>query len=154
MLPNFAKLESKIEALEQWMIQMGEYISCTQEDVRVLRRMLSLQNGLAPKQNDNDARFQPRLMTKAPFAIQDSINTTRVISEAELTTGLLGRYSSDGWYSNIGSDPYTITIFYADDGVVSRTVPAGTNYAITSFVKSVQIDSIAGKPAVFQLELR
>lgn len=152
MLPNFAKLESKIAALELWMAQHGDEISCVQQDLRVLRRGWAYQNGLSP--NTTDDRFQPRILTRAPFALEETVTTTRVIGEEEILRGLQNRYSADGFYANIGNDPYRIIITYADGGVVARTVPAGTNYALTSFVNSVQIDSLGGKPAVFQLELR
>lgn len=153
MLPNFAKLETKIAALEAWLSEHGQQIACTQEDVRALRRLLALQNGVAPREDPNDPRFQPRKLTRGPFALEETVTGVRLISEAEILEGLQGRYSADGFYANIGTNPFRVTVEFADGSLYARTVPAGTNYALVSFVRSVKVEALSGA-AVYQLELR
>lgn len=154
MLPNFAKLESKIEALEQWLMKHGQDISCIQEDVRVLRRGWAYQNGVAPKSDNQDNRFEPRKITRGPFALEETVTNTRLVSEDEILRGLQGRFSSDGFYANIGTNPFKISVTFAAGNTYSRTVPPNATYAITSFVTTVQIDLIGSLAATFQLELR
>ncbi len=146
MFPNLTELVNQLNTALQFICAKLNIIATATPAIERTAKGLSAEYGdyLEDRQNG----VFPRQVTQPPYAWEGKTSNEKVV---ETIHPVGKRLIFGGHYANLGDNPFKVRVLCPGGDSPEHTIPPGTSYPITSFVRAIVIIPIDQAEAFYQV---